>query len=84
MTCVQKTFAAKDLPATFDIDCPTPKGRYPVYPRMMCLRREVVGPASAALLLPAGAAEAKLGPGDELATLPDPLLLGTEPPAGKP
>ncbi len=42
VTCVQKSFTAKDLPATFEIDCPTPKGQYPVYPRMMFLRREVL------------------------------------------
>ena len=40
--CVQKTFAAGDLPAKFEIDCPTPKGRYPVYPRMLFVRREVL------------------------------------------
>ena len=39
---VQKTFTAKDLPASFEIDCPTPKGQYPVYPRMVLLRRELV------------------------------------------
>ena len=78
--CVQKTLTAKDLPATFEIDCPTPKGQYPVYPRMMCLRREVLAPGSSPLPLPEGAVEAKVGPDDELMTVPDPLLLGTEPP----
>ncbi len=80
VTCVQKTFSAKDLPATFEIDCPTPKGQYPVYPRMMFLRREVVGPRSQPMPLPAGAVEAKRGTGDELATLPNPFLIGVEPP----
>jgi hypothetical protein len=41
---IQKVFSAKDLPATFDIDIPTPKGKYPVYPRMLFMRREVVSP----------------------------------------
>jgi hypothetical protein len=81
VTCVQKTFTAKDLPATFEIACPTPKGQYPVYPRMMFLRREVLAPGASPLPLPEGALEAKIGPNDELATLPEPLLLGTEPPA---
>ena len=44
VTCVQKTFPAGDLPAKFEIDCPTPKGRYPVYPRMLFVRREVLAP----------------------------------------
>ena len=79
-TCVQKTFAAGDLPATFEIDCPTPKGRYPVYPRMVFMRREVIAPDAAPLPLPAGAVAAKIGPGDELASLPNPFMIGTEPP----
>ncbi len=32
-TVVQKVFLAKDLPATFEIDVPTPKGKFPAYPR---------------------------------------------------
>ena len=80
VTCVRKTFTAKDLPATFDIDCPTPKGQYPVYPRMMFLRREVVSPSASPSPLPDGAAEAKAGANDELMSLPNPLLVGTEPP----
>ena len=80
MTYVRKTYAAKDLPATFEIDCPTPKGRYPVYPRMMFLRREMLAPSASPLPVPEGAIEPKAGLTDELMTLPDPLLLGTEPP----
>jgi len=82
VTCVQKTFMAKDLPATFDIDCPTPKGQYPVYPRMMFVRREVLAPPSQPLPLPQGAVEAKVGPNDELMSLPNPFLVGTDPPQG--
>ena len=80
VTCVSKTFTAKDLPATFEIGCPTPKGQYPVYPRMMFLRREVLAPSSALLPLPQGAVAAKVEPGDELMSLPSPFLIGTEPP----
>jgi hypothetical protein len=80
LTFVQRTFSAKDLPATFEIDCPTPKDRYPVFPRMMFLRREVVAPGSAPLPLPAGAVEARVGPAEELCTLPNPFLVGTEAP----
>lgn len=85
VTCVQRIFAAKDLPATFEIDCPTPKGRYPVYPRMMFLRREVIAPGSKPLPLPVAVVEANVGPDDELMTLPNPFLVGTEtPPPIKP
>ena len=80
VTYVQKIFAASELPATFDIDCPTPKGKFPVYPRMMALRREVLAPGSAPAPLPAGAVEAKTNPGDELMALPNPFLAGTEAP----
>ena len=83
VTCVSRTFTAKDLPATFEIDCPTPKGRYPVYPRMMFLRREVLAPSSVPLPLPQGAVAAKVGPNDELVSLPSPFLIGTEPPPVK-
>jgi hypothetical protein len=80
VTVVRKIFAASDLPATFRIDCPTPKGRYPVYPRMEFMRREIIGPSSQPLPLPDGAVEPKFSANDELATLPMPLLIGTAPP----
>ncbi|MGH7174386.1 MAG: hypothetical protein ACRELF_12800, partial [Gemmataceae bacterium] len=51
---VQKVLTAKDLPATFDIDVPTPKGKHPAYPRMLFLRREVLAPGSKPLPLPEG------------------------------
>jgi len=82
VTCVQKTFAAKDLPAKFEIDCPTPKGRYPVYPRMLFVRREVLSPGQSPAALPAPATTPKAGANEELATLPSPWLAGTQlPPA---
>jgi len=81
VTFAQKTFAARDLPATFDIDCPTPKGQYPVYPRMIFLRREVLAPGASPQPLPAGAVAAQPAAAGELQTLPNPFLIGTEAPA---
>jgi hypothetical protein len=80
-TVVQKTFAAKDLPATFDIDLPTPAGKYPVYPRMLFVRREIVAPGSKSLPLPEGATAPVAAKADELKTLPNPftITLGTAP-----
>ena len=75
-TVVQKTFSAKDLPATFEIDVPTPKDKYPVYPRMLFLRREVLTPGSKPMPLPAGSAAPKIGPSDKLKTLPNPFHVG--------
>lgn len=79
ITYVRKTFKAQDLPATFSIDCPTPKGEHPVYPRMLFLRREVLAPDSAPSALPDGAVEAKPASADELQTLPNPFLVGAAP-----
>jgi len=79
-TVVKKVFTARDLPATFDIDVPTPRGKYPVYPRMLFLRREVLAPSSKALPLPAGAETAKTGAEEELKTLPNPFSVGFAPP----
>ncbi len=80
VTYARKTFTARELPATFEIDCPTPKGRFPVYPRMLFVRREIVAPGSTPSPLPAGAVDARIGAGadEELATLPNPFLIGTE------
>jgi hypothetical protein len=79
-TVVQKTFTAKDLPAKFDIDVPTPKDKFPVYPKMIFLRREVVPANAKPLPLPDGAAEPKVAADDELKTLPNPFLMGTAAP----
>jgi hypothetical protein len=79
-TVVQKTYAARDLPATFDIDVPTPKDKYPVYPRMLFLRREVVSASGKPLPLPGRVQTPKKGADDELKTLPNPYLIGTQPP----
>ncbi|MFO0930818.1 MAG: hypothetical protein U0736_27930 [Gemmataceae bacterium] len=79
-TVVQKEFTARDLPARFEVDVPTPKDRYPVYPRMLFVRREVLAPGQKPLPLPAGAKPPRIGPQDELKSLPNPLLTGTQPP----
>lgn len=80
---VQKVFSARDLPAKFDIDVPTPKDKYPVYPRMLFVRREVLAPNQKPLPIPEGAREPSMGADDELKTLPNPLLVGTQPPPAK-
>lgn len=78
---VQKVFAAKDLPAKFEIDVPTPKDKFPVYPRMKFIRREIIAPGSKPLPLPENAHTlVAAGPNDELKTLPNPFLIGTQPP----
>ena len=73
---VQKIFRAAELPAEFEIPVPTPKDQYPVYPRMLFLRREVLAPGGRPLPLPEGAVEPKVGPDDELKTLPSPFTVG--------
>src|SRR5262249_20323578 len=75
-TVVQKAFKAGDLPAQFTIDIPTPRDKYPVYPRMVFLRREVLAPGLEPLPLPEGARPAVAGPDEELKSLPSPFLTG--------
>jgi hypothetical protein len=82
-TVVQKALAAKDLPAKFDIDVPTPKDKYPVYPRMVFVRREVIAAGAKPLPLPDKAQEPRMGPNDELKTLPNPFLIGSQPPPAR-
>jgi hypothetical protein len=84
-TFVRKSFKAGDLPATFTVDIPTPEGRYPVYPRMVFMRREIVAAGSRPLPLPEGAIEPRTAPADELVAVPNPFHAGTQrPPAPKP
>ncbi|HVW03283.1 MAG TPA: hypothetical protein VHB77_23170, partial [Planctomycetaceae bacterium] len=83
-TVVQKVFTAADLPATFEIDVPTPEGQHPVFPRMLFVRREVLAPNQHPLPLPDDAQMASLRAGDRLLTLPNPLLVGTQPPPKAP
>jgi len=80
VTVVQKVFTAKDLPATFEVDVPTPARAYPVYPRMVFVRREILGPAARPMSLPANSVAPTMKPGDEPKTLPSPFAMGT----GKP
>ncbi len=75
-TVVQKVFSASDIPATFDIAIPTQKGKYPVYPRMLFLRREVIAPGQAPMPIPESALPAKAGEGVQLNTLPNPFMIG--------
>jgi len=82
-TVVEKIFSAKDLPAKFEIDITTPKGQYPVYPRMLFVRREVLSPNQQSLPLPEGASQPKVAPNDELLTLPNPFLTGIASPSPK-
>jgi hypothetical protein len=82
--CVQKTFSAGDLPTQFEIDCPTPKGKYPVYPRMLFVRREVLGPGQKPAATPAPPSTPSVGPDEELATLPSPWTIGSQPPPAMP
>jgi hypothetical protein len=77
-TVVQKVFAAGDLPATFEVDVPTPEGKYPVYPRMLFLRRELLAAGAKPLPLPADAEACRPGRPEELKTLASPFTVGTE------
>ena len=83
ITVVQKTFRAADLPAQFDIDIPTPLGEFPVYPRMLFVRREVLGSDQQPLPLPKGSSPPRKAAADELRSLPNPLLAGTQAPPAR-
>jgi hypothetical protein len=81
---VQKTFKAGDLPAKFEIDIPTPAGKLPVYPRMAFVRREIVSTGSQSLPLSPTAVTPQPVAVENLLTLPNPFLVGTELPPVKP
>jgi hypothetical protein len=83
VTAVQKVFSTRDLPATFTIDCPTPKDEQVVYPRMHFIRREVLSPGQKPMPLPEGALAPIVGHNDELKTLPYPFHMGTDKPPVK-
>lgn len=72
------------FPATLEILVPTPKDRRPVYPRMLFLRREVLGPGEKPAATPATPSTPTIRPGDVLATLPNPWLIGTQTPPEMP
>ena len=65
------------LPAKLEIPVPTPKDRQPVYPRMLFLRREVLSPGQEPLPVPSRPSQPRVGPGEVLATLPNPWTIGT-------
>jgi len=75
---VQKTIDR--LPASLEIPVPTAKGKQPVYPRMLFLRRELLAPGQKPMAVPSPPSQPKVGPGQVLATLPDPWRIGAEPP----
>ena len=82
-TVVQKVFTAKDLPTTFEIDVPTPKGKFPAYPRMLYLHREVLAAGDKPAPLPPGAVSPKMGPTDVLMGVPTPWTMGATPTTAK-
>ena len=81
-TYVQKSFTLpKSCRRLSKSIVPTPQGEFPVYPRMLLVRREVISPSAAPLALPTGAVAAAPKASDELASLPNPFLIGSEMPA---
>jgi hypothetical protein len=68
------------FPSTLEIPIPTPKGKQPVYPRMLFLRREVLAPGQEPLPVPPRQGMPAVGAGAFLAEVPNPWLIGT----GKP
>ncbi|MBN2474996.1 MAG: transglutaminase domain-containing protein [Pirellulales bacterium] len=72
------------FPATFEIPVPTPKGKQPVYPRMLFLRREVLSPGQEPMAVPATPTTPEVGADEVLATLPEPWQIGTQPPPALP
>jgi len=78
---VQK--AVEQFPCTLEIPVPTPKGRQPVYPRMLFLRREVLAPGQEPMATPAPPSTPAVGQGEVLATLPEPWVLGVQPPGSR-
>jgi hypothetical protein len=83
-TVVQKRFGAHELPAKFEIDVPTPTGMHPVFPRMLFVRREVIGPNQDPIPVDENAKPATIAADEQLLTLPNPLLTGTQPPPARP
>jgi hypothetical protein len=75
---VQKTITR--FPFTFEIPVPTPKGKQPVYPRMLFLRREVLAPGQEAMAVPGPPTAPRAGSNEYLAEVPNPWPIGTGPP----
>ncbi|HZZ71386.1 MAG TPA: hypothetical protein VFE24_03980 [Pirellulales bacterium] len=72
------------LPATIHIPVPTPRANQPVYPKMVFLRREVLAPGQQPLATPVAPSQPKAEPGEVLATLPNPWIMGARAPAAVP
>jgi len=75
------------LPHTLEIPVPTPKGKQPVYPRMLFLRREVLAPGQKPLETPVPPSKPEIGKSEALAALPNPWTIGAtkpEPMADRP
>lgn len=72
------------VPYTFEIVVPTPKGKQPVYPRMLFLRREVLDAGQEPAPVPAPPTEPSVGPDQEVRALPTPWLIGAQPPPARP
>ncbi len=71
-------------PYTFEVPIPTTKGKQPVYPRMVFMRREVLAPGQKAQPTPTTPTAVKVGPDEYLASVPVPWLIGATPPKDRP
>lgn len=71
---ILKTSDFKNGSFSFDIDIATKKGKYPAYPRMISLKREIVGPGEKPQLLPKDAILFD-GSEGEMVSLPYPFHL---------
>jgi hypothetical protein len=75
---VQQTIS--QLPATIEIPVPTPRGKQPVYPRMLFLRRELLASGQSPLPVPVAPSTPAVGADEYLADVPNPWRIGS----GKP
>ncbi|HPM83671.1 MAG TPA: hypothetical protein PLF81_23360 [Candidatus Anammoximicrobium sp.] len=76
---VQQTVS--QLPATIEIPVPTPRGKQPVYPRMLFLRRELLAPGQQPLPVPAPPSVPKVQASEYLAEVANPWMIGPGKPA---
>ncbi|MCS7237162.1 MAG: hypothetical protein NZ899_02690 [Thermoguttaceae bacterium] len=71
------------VPFEFEIVVPTPRGKQPVYPRMLFLRREVLTSGQVPAPVPVPPSDPRPGANEELLELPTPWTLGSQPPPPK-
>ncbi len=76
---VQQTVS--QLPATIEIPVPTPRGKQPVYPRMLFLRRELLAPGQQPLPVPVPPSVPKVEASEYSAEVANPWMIGTGKPA---